>query len=759
MRGCFRSVFSFRRTKPFARILLAAAACALATHTGAPARQARILDLKHYSHVFGEERSYRVFLPPDYDQAAGKRYPVIYFFHGWSERFNRPPRSGRGYDSGEDYGGDNIAAFVGQHDVIVVRWDGYNPRTPGEDYLRPYNISPVETYRQFPLYFPELVAHIDSRFRTIPGREHRATAGLSMGGFMSYWIAGKFPHLIGSASNFMGSPEFYAGPNGFPTEYRHKEMYRNYEGLRTRIVLGSKDFIRWYHRRMNAIWDFTRTHHEHEEFDWDHGTPGMAKTLSFHMAAFRAPLPKPAVWHHADVYPTFDVWDFSVTSDRQRPGFTVLENVSRGGLRSSVREWLPDGRLLPAVTLRIATEGSYRPGTSYRLTDVNLDTGEVRQVSQTADRNGRLHLTLDGARHEVGISETGDPILTVAGWRITGRPWATAGEPAQLEIEVLNKGSRAARAVTVEVSSPNPQVDLPQRRVRVAGLGPGQRAFASPPVRFQVRDEGREIVQFQVRLTDERGRSSQVPLEVPLFPKAGELGTFRVLDGISAPIWERAVHRVEKKVGAGNGDGTANPGETIAIAVPNGDALRLAELFTSDPCADTTRRLSDPWAGYDNVGATAKISLPLISSRCPEGREIFFFVRYQLPNKPEHILKEGIARVRVTGRDRTPPQVIGAQVRDWNRLEVEIRDGGRIRAAAATLVRGGSVLKADLRDDGLAGDAAPGDGVFTALLPNPAAGRYRLTVWAEDEFGNSASAPVEGDFPFALPAPAPAIVR
>ncbi len=100
--------------------------------------QAQILDLKHYSTVFGEGRNFRVFLPPDYERAGGKRYPVIYFFHGWHERYNR---ADTGYDSRDEYGGDTIAAFVGGHDVIVVKWDGYNPRTPGEDYPRPYNIS------------------------------------------------------------------------------------------------------------------------------------------------------------------------------------------------------------------------------------------------------------------------------------------------------------------------------------------------------------------------------------------------------------------------------------------------------------------------------------------------------------------------------------------------------------------------------------------------------------------------------------------
>ena len=55
---------------------------------------------------------------------------------------------------GDQNKGDNIAKFVSTHDVIVVKSDGYN-RSPGEKYyLRPYNIGPVETHRQFPIYYP-----------------------------------------------------------------------------------------------------------------------------------------------------------------------------------------------------------------------------------------------------------------------------------------------------------------------------------------------------------------------------------------------------------------------------------------------------------------------------------------------------------------------------------------------------------------------------------------------------------------------------
>jgi S-formylglutathione hydrolase FrmB len=256
-----------------------------------------IIDSAHYSNVFGETRNYRIFLPPHYFDNPRKKYPVIYFLHGWSQRyFGDGGQAYAAFDKGDQNNGDNIAKFVSTHDVIVVKSDGYN-RSPNEKYyLRPYNITPVETFRQFPIYYPELISYIDAHYNTIDDREHRAISGLSMGGFMSYWIGGKYPQLFSAAGNFCGSAEFEVGPKDFPVEYRHIDMHKNYSGMKLRLHYGDKDFIRSYHEDMNRIWPHIMDNYEYKIYDAEHSTCGLGEMFGFFVKTFDNPPARPLKW-------------------------------------------------------------------------------------------------------------------------------------------------------------------------------------------------------------------------------------------------------------------------------------------------------------------------------------------------------------------------------------------------------------------------------------------------------------------------------
>jgi pimeloyl-ACP methyl ester carboxylesterase len=502
-----------------------------------------VLDRTHESQVFHETRHYRIFLPPSYETSA-ERYPVIYWFHGYGERSNLGPPH-KEYDRGSDYNGDNLAKFVATHDVIIVKWDGQNGSSS-----RPYNVGPVETDRQFPIYFPELVAYIDATYRTIPDRDHRATAGLSMGGFMSFWIAGKYPGLVSSASNFMGSPEFVVGPRTFPVEYSHDVMSANYAGVRTRLVTGSQDFIQFYHRQMNLLWRIPT--HETENFDFDHGVPGLAKTLAFHMNAFANPLPRPDTWSHTDVYPNFSVWDWTVESDRHQRGFTSLSEVSRAGFHSSVREWLPGGKTLSYTHLKITTAPLYPINQPVPITTIRLRDNWIHRTRLPADSEGRLHIDLDGNEYEVHI-----------------------------------------------------------------GSGLAQRSI-----------EARSI---------ETGPGAPITTD------------FQIADHRSFEVFYHAVEKHTIALGEGNGDGKANHGEQIVILLPDGDAYRAAELFSDNDCLDLTTRISDNWATYDYVGASAKFTVARIN--CAPGRVVQLKARVVIPNKPNHQIREVTIKLPILAPD------------------------------------------------------------------------------------------------------------
>jgi hypothetical protein len=122
---------------------------------------------------------------------------------------------------------------------------------------------------------------------------------------------------------------------------------------------------------------------------------------------------------------------------------------------------------------------------------------------------------------------------------------------------------------------------------------------------------------------------------------------FRIADGLSLPVYQQGETVQPLTLGTGNGDGHANAGERIAILLPDGNAYRAAELFTNDACVDLTRRASDNWGGYDHVGASAKISLPLILGNCTPGHLVRALARVQLPDKPNHKIRYAVVEFQV----------------------------------------------------------------------------------------------------------------
>ena len=129
----------------------------------------------YFSKLTGEYRQALVYTPPDYD-AGRTRYPVLYLQHGAGENVTTWSKQGR---AGIIM--DNLIAAGKAKPMLVVMDTGYATKagakpTPGPN-------GQTQTPNAFEdVLLTEIIPMVDSTYRTLADREHRAMAGLSMGG-------------------------------------------------------------------------------------------------------------------------------------------------------------------------------------------------------------------------------------------------------------------------------------------------------------------------------------------------------------------------------------------------------------------------------------------------------------------------------------------------------------------------------------------------------------------------------------------------
>lgn len=131
-----------------------------------------------------------VYTPPAYEQKPEKRYPVLYLQHGGGE-----DETGWIWQGKIANIADNLLAQGKMQEMIIVMNSGYAFPEDG------YHPSLTGFIRTLP---EESVAYIDSCYRTIADREHRAMAGLSMGGMQTQRIVFEHPELFAWVGIFSG---------------------------------------------------------------------------------------------------------------------------------------------------------------------------------------------------------------------------------------------------------------------------------------------------------------------------------------------------------------------------------------------------------------------------------------------------------------------------------------------------------------------------------------------------------------------------
>ncbi len=156
----------------------------------------------YHSKVTGEPRRAYVYTPPGYDNGR-TRYPVLYLLHGSGENETTWPRQGRA-----NLILDNLIAEGKTTPMLVVMETAYATKLGATPVAQPNG--PPRTPDAFEdVMIEDLIPMIDSSFRTIADRDHRAMTGTSRGGSQTLQITSK--HL----DKFAWIGAFSAPPNNF----------------------------------------------------------------------------------------------------------------------------------------------------------------------------------------------------------------------------------------------------------------------------------------------------------------------------------------------------------------------------------------------------------------------------------------------------------------------------------------------------------------------------------------------------------------
>ena len=189
------------------------------------------------------ERPLWVYLPPGYDDADDRRYPVVYVIQGYTGHLamwrNRNPYRQPFVETADAVfaRGDAPAAIV----VYVDAWTSYG----GSQF-----VDSPGTGRYHSYLCEEIVPWVDGHYRTMAGPGHRAIMGKSSGGFGAMITPMLRPDLFGALATHAGDALYeYCYITDFPKCVR---LLRDYQG----------DIWRWWEDFSSRV-SFTKEADDH----------------------------------------------------------------------------------------------------------------------------------------------------------------------------------------------------------------------------------------------------------------------------------------------------------------------------------------------------------------------------------------------------------------------------------------------------------------------------------------------------------------
>jgi enterochelin esterase-like enzyme len=163
--------------------------------------QGQLVELAYDSGITGTLRRARIYLPPGY--SADRKYPVLYLLHGIGGNQDE----WRGYVRADAIL-DNLIADGKAVPMIVVMPNGRalpDDRSPPQERIfTPENAAGFAKFERDLLDF--LIPAVEAQYSVYADREHRAIAGLSMGGGQALNFGLSHPDTFGWVGAFSPAP-------------------------------------------------------------------------------------------------------------------------------------------------------------------------------------------------------------------------------------------------------------------------------------------------------------------------------------------------------------------------------------------------------------------------------------------------------------------------------------------------------------------------------------------------------------------------
>jgi endo-1,4-beta-xylanase len=258
-----------------------------------PRKQPLLEHHTFHSESMNVEVGYNIYLPPGYAESGERKYPVIFWLHGFTC-----------HESNDQFPAAQVDQAIrdGKIPPLLFCYGNGGSRAFYSDSSDGKILS--ET-----MIIKEYIPYIERTWRGMGTREGRALQGMSMGGHGALKLAFKYPEMFSSVVAYAGGfldedemerrhpdvvQQMFGGDKGkftpnMPATLARQNVDRIRGKLPVKMVVGTKDFLLEHNRKIHALLGELGVDHEYAEIDGiNHNLPALAKEKGWETLEFAA---------------------------------------------------------------------------------------------------------------------------------------------------------------------------------------------------------------------------------------------------------------------------------------------------------------------------------------------------------------------------------------------------------------------------------------------------------------------------------------